>query len=54
MAEIRIQNVAKRFGEYQALHDINMTIADHRPLAHGAHDTRRAGGHRPPSRLSLD
>ena len=28
MAEIRIQNVAKRFGEYQALHDINMTIAD--------------------------
>ncbi|MEM9428717.1 MAG: ABC transporter ATP-binding protein [Pseudomonadota bacterium] len=28
MAEIRIQNVAKRFGDYQALSDINLTIAD--------------------------
>jgi len=28
MAEIRIKNVAKRFGNYQALHDINLTIAD--------------------------
>ena len=28
MAEILIKNVAKRFGEYQALHDINMTITD--------------------------
>ncbi|MBO6886338.1 MAG: ABC transporter ATP-binding protein [Marivita sp.] len=28
MAEIRIKNVAKKFGEYQALHDINLTIAD--------------------------
>lgn len=28
MAEIRIKNVAKRFGEYQALSDINLTIAD--------------------------
>lgn len=28
MAEIQIKNVAKRFGEYQALHDINLTIAD--------------------------
>ena len=28
MAEIKIKNVAKRFGEYQALQDINLTIAD--------------------------
>jgi multiple sugar transport system ATP-binding protein len=28
MAEIQIKNVAKRFGEYQALQDINLTIAD--------------------------
>ncbi|OIQ32520.1 MAG: sugar ABC transporter ATP-binding protein [Alphaproteobacteria bacterium MedPE-SWcel] len=28
MAEIQIRNVAKRFGSYQALHDINLTIAD--------------------------
>ncbi|MEM8555909.1 MAG: ABC transporter ATP-binding protein [Pseudomonadota bacterium] len=28
MAEIQIKNVAKNFGEYQALHDINLTIAD--------------------------
>ena len=28
MAVIQIKNVAKRFGEYQALHDINVTIAD--------------------------
>ncbi|WP_424988647.1 ABC transporter ATP-binding protein [Microbulbifer sp. S227A] len=28
MAEIQIKNVAKRFGEYQALHDINLTIDD--------------------------
>ncbi|WP_298969103.1 ABC transporter ATP-binding protein [uncultured Roseobacter sp.] len=28
MAEIQIKNVAKRFGDYQALHDINLTIAD--------------------------
>ena len=28
MAEIQIKNVAKKFGEYQALHDINLTIAD--------------------------
>lgn len=28
MAVIEIKNVAKRFGEYQALHDINLTIAD--------------------------
>lgn len=28
MAEIQIKNVAKRFGAYQALHDINLTIAD--------------------------
>ncbi|WP_133487513.1 ABC transporter ATP-binding protein [Aliiroseovarius marinus] len=28
MAEIQIKNVAKRFGSYQALHDINLTIAD--------------------------
>ena len=28
MAEILIKNVAKRFGDYQALHDINLTIAD--------------------------
>jgi multiple sugar transport system ATP-binding protein len=28
MAEIRIKNVAKRFGVYQALHSIDMTIAD--------------------------
>ncbi|MEM6823847.1 MAG: ABC transporter ATP-binding protein [Pseudomonadota bacterium] len=28
MAIIEIKNVAKRFGEYQALHDINLTIAD--------------------------
>jgi multiple sugar transport system ATP-binding protein len=28
MAEIQIKNVAKRFGEYQALHDINLTISD--------------------------
>lgn len=28
MAEIQIKNVAKRFGEYQALSDINLTIAD--------------------------
>ena len=28
MAEIRIKNVAKTFGAYQALHDINLTIAD--------------------------
>ena len=28
MAEIEIKNVAKKFGEYQALYDINLTIAD--------------------------
>ncbi|WP_170391516.1 ABC transporter ATP-binding protein [Ruegeria arenilitoris] len=28
MAEIQIKNVAKRFGSYQALHDINLTIQD--------------------------
>ena len=28
MAEIQIKNVAKKFGEYQALHDINLTIAN--------------------------
>ncbi len=28
MAEIQIKNVAKKFGAYQALHDINLTIAD--------------------------
>ncbi len=28
MAEIQIKNVAKTFGEYQALQDINLTIAD--------------------------
>lgn len=28
MAEIQIKNVAKTFGAYQALHDINLTIAD--------------------------
>ena len=28
MAEIRIRNVAKRFGDYQALHDIDLTVAD--------------------------
>ena len=28
MAEIRIKNVAKTFGTYTALHDINLTIAD--------------------------
>ncbi len=28
MAEITIKNVAKRFGDYQALSDINLTIAD--------------------------
>ena len=28
MAVIEIKNVAKRFGDYQALHDINMTIQD--------------------------
>ncbi len=28
MAVIEIKNVAKRFGDYQALHDINLTIAD--------------------------
>lgn len=28
MAEIRIKNVAKKFGEYQALTDINLTITD--------------------------
>ncbi|MCG6901555.1 MAG: ABC transporter ATP-binding protein [Rhodobacter sp.] len=28
MAEIQIKNVAKTFGTYQALHDINLTIAD--------------------------
>ena len=28
MAEIQIKNVAKRFGDYQALQDINLTIAD--------------------------
>ncbi len=28
MAEIQIKNVAKRFGEYQALQNINLTIAD--------------------------
>ena len=28
MAEIKIKNVAKRFGDYQALQDINLTIAD--------------------------
>ncbi|TNJ43332.1 ABC transporter ATP-binding protein [Phaeobacter sp. B1627] len=28
MAEIQIRNVAKCFGSYQALHDINLTIAD--------------------------
>ncbi|MYK30781.1 MAG: sugar ABC transporter ATP-binding protein, partial [Boseongicola sp. SB0670_bin_30] len=26
MAQIEIKNVAKRFGSYQALHDINLTI----------------------------
>ncbi|MBV2361545.1 ABC transporter ATP-binding protein [Thalassococcus sp. CAU 1522] len=28
MAEIQIKSVAKKFGDYQALHDINLTIAD--------------------------
>ncbi len=28
MAEITIKNVAKRFGDYQALSDINLTVAD--------------------------
>ncbi len=28
MAEIQIKNVAKKFGAYQALHDINLTIED--------------------------
>lgn len=28
MAEIQIKNVAKNFGDYQALHDINLTISD--------------------------
>ncbi|MCY0093434.1 ABC transporter ATP-binding protein [Hoeflea ulvae] len=28
MAEIQIKNVAKKFGTYQALHDINLTVAD--------------------------
>jgi len=28
MAEIRITNVAKTFGSYQALHDVDLTIAD--------------------------
>ncbi|WP_424930859.1 ABC transporter ATP-binding protein [Amaricoccus macauensis] len=28
MAEIQIKNVAKKFGAYQALHDINLNIAD--------------------------
>ena len=28
MAEIQIKNVAKQFGDYQALNDINLTIAD--------------------------
>ncbi|MCR9086347.1 MAG: ABC transporter ATP-binding protein [Rhodobacteraceae bacterium] len=28
MAEIQIKNIAKNFGSYQALHDINLTIAD--------------------------
>jgi multiple sugar transport system ATP-binding protein len=28
MAEIQIKNVAKRFGDYQALHEINLEIAD--------------------------
>ena len=28
MAEIQIKNVAKIFGDYQALHSINLTIAD--------------------------
>ncbi len=28
MAEIQIKNVAKNFGAYQALHDINLTISD--------------------------
>ncbi|MEP2027794.1 MAG: ABC transporter ATP-binding protein [Paracoccaceae bacterium] len=28
MAEIQIKKVAKQFGDYQALHDINLTIAD--------------------------
>ena len=28
MAEIEIKNIAKSFGEYQALHNINMTIQD--------------------------
>ncbi|MEM8957108.1 MAG: ABC transporter ATP-binding protein [Pseudomonadota bacterium] len=28
MAEIQIKNIAKSFGSYQALHDINLTIAD--------------------------
>lgn len=28
MAQIEIKNVAKRFGDYQALHDINLTIED--------------------------
>ena len=28
MAEIEIKNIAKSFGDYQALHNINMTIQD--------------------------
>lgn len=28
MAEIRLRNIAKRFGDYQALHSIDLTIAD--------------------------
>lgn len=28
MAEIQIKSVAKKFGTYQALHDINLTVAD--------------------------
>lgn len=28
MADIKIKNVAKRFGDYQALHDINLDISD--------------------------
>ena len=28
MAEISIRNVSKRFGDYQALHDIELTVAD--------------------------
>lgn len=28
MAEIQIKNVAKKFVEYQALHDIKLTISD--------------------------